>query len=151
MKKLISVILAVVILATVVTVGFTVFATEGDDPTETTQPTENPVYTPAKVKGLKASDITTTSLSLAWKQSTYATKYLVYRAAEGDNGTVGDYKKIASLSGIANTNYQDTSLKAGRIYKYQVYAYRNKNGVITKSEPTSLVTMTYPSAPSSFT
>lgn len=150
MKKLISVILAVVILATVVTVGFTVFATEGTDPTETTQPTEQTVYTPDKVKGLKASDITTTSLSLSWKQSTYATKYLVYRASESDNGTVGDYKKIASLAGIANTGYTDSSLKAGRIYKYQVYSYRNKNGVITKSEPTSLVTMTYPSAVSDF-
>ena len=146
MKKLISVILAVVILATAVTVGFTVFATEDPDPTETTQPTEQTVYTPAKVKGLKASDITTTSLNLTWKQSTYATKYLVYRASEGDNGTIGDYKKIASLPGIANTSYSDTKLKAGRVYKYQVYSYRNKNGVITKSEPTSLVTMTYPSA-----
>ncbi|MBR1731013.1 MAG: fibronectin type III domain-containing protein, partial [Ruminococcus sp.] len=152
MKKLISVILAVLVLATAVTVGFTVFATEGDgETTDPTQPTEQTVYTPADVTGLSAGDVTTSSLNLSWNQSTYATKYLVYRSSEYNNGTMGDYKKVASVSGIANTSYKETGLKAGRIYKYKVYAYRVKDGTTTHSEPASVVVMTTPSSVSSLT
>ena len=156
MKKLISVILAVIILVSAVTVGFTVFATEGDgeqstDPTQMTEPTEEQtVYTPEDVTGLVANDVKTTSLSLSWNQSTYATKYLVYRSSEYNNGTFGDYRKVASVSGIANTSYKETSLKPGRIYKYKVYAYRVKSGTITHSEPASVVVMTIPSSVSTF-
>ncbi|MCR5652687.1 MAG: L,D-transpeptidase family protein [Ruminococcus sp.] len=149
MKKLISVIVAVLILATAVTVGFTVFATEGEG--DATQPTEQTVYTPADVTGLAASDVKTDSLGLNWNESEYATKYLVYRSSEYNNGTFGDYKKVASVSGKSNTKFIDTNLKAGRVYKYKVYAYRVKNGVTTNSEPASIVVMTIPAAVEEFT
>ena len=150
MKKIISVIIAVLILATAVTVGFTVFATEGDGEADPTQPTEQTVYTPDDVTGLAASKVTETSLDLSWNQSKYATKYLVYRSSEYNNGTFGDYKKVASIAGIANTSFSETKLKAGRVYKYKVYAYRVKNGVTTNSEPASIVVMTVPASVETF-
>lgn len=146
MKKLISIILAVLVLAGAVTVGFTVFATEDEGGL---QPTEETVYTPEAVTGLEAEDVTTTSLNLKWEQSLYATKYLVYRSSEYNNGTMGEYRKVASLQGIENTSFTESSLKAGRIYKYKVYAYRVKNGVTTSSDPASLVVMTTPASTSS--
>lgn len=154
MKKLLSVVLSVLMVAIAVTVGFTVFATEGkksgSNPKDSTNPTDQTLYTPAAVKGLAASDVKTTSLTLNWKQSKYATRYRIFRAVEADNGTIISYKKYATISGISNTSFKETGLKAGRVYKYRVYSSRVKNGVTTYGDPASIVVMTVPQKVSKF-
>ena len=150
MKKIFSVILAVLILVSAVTVGFTVFAAGGEGEQDSLQPGEQTDYTPEDVTGLTASDVQTDSLSLSWNQSKYATKYLVYRSSEYNNGTFGDYKKVASIAGIENTSFKQSSLKAGRVYKYKVYAHRVNSGGPVKSEPASIVVMTIPAKVENF-
>ena len=189
MKKFISVLLSVLIIAAAVPMSVTVFAADSEDvpaianalgdpenqdptdptdptgdatdptddttePTSETTPTEpssettpteptEPTYTPEKVTGLKATDVDMSSLTLTWSKSKYATKYIVYRSSEDSTGKMGDFKKIMSLK---ETSLSETSLKAGRFYKYKVYAYRVKNGVTTKSAATQLNIMTKPKA-----
>lgn len=150
MKKLISVVLAVLIFASVVTVGVTVFAAGGKSSESNASqssnsnpktPNNQTIYTPTAVKGLAATSVKTNSVALKWNKSKYATKYIIGRAVEANNGTIGAYKRYAT---VTKTSFKENGLKAGRIYKYRVYARRVKNGVTTDADPSSIVIMTIP-------
>ncbi len=82
--------------------------------------------TPAKVKKLKITRVTTSSLRVSWKKSKLATKYIVYRAKEG----MSKYKKYKE---ITQTSFFDTGLGQGKVYKYKVKSYRKADGYVTKS------------------
>jgi len=65
------------------------------------------------------------SIVLDWNKIDGATKYVVYRAELGADGKWLDWTKVASLKdGVAFT---DTTVVAGKTYKYKVNAYIGKN------------------------
>nr|MCR5704991.1 fibronectin type III domain-containing protein [Eubacterium sp.] len=77
--------------------------------------------TPAAVKELKVTSVTTDKVSFRWKASKNATSYLVYRSVEKKNGKMTKAKKIKK---VKTTSFTDSKLSQGTKYKYTVYAYR---------------------------
>jgi hypothetical protein len=82
----------------------TVLGTDSDTATAT------PVNTPGAPGNLRATNITSTSVSLAWDTVTGATSYNVYR----DDELVGE--------DVLGTTYQDTGLTLSTTYIYHVTA-----------------------------
>lgn len=85
---------------------------------------------PAKVTGLKASSIATTSIKLTWTKVNGAAGYTVYRY---DTAT----KKYVAIKNVTTTTFTDSGRKAGTNYKYAVKAYKKVNNV-------NYVSATYP-------
>lgn len=111
-------------------------------PTSSVPATEPAVITPKAVSGFEVSEVTTTTVTLQWKASSDATKYIIYRAAEDSKGKISGYKSYKTINNKSATTFEDSKLKVGRVYKYKIYAYRVKNGVTTHSSAKSLSTMT---------
>ncbi len=72
--------------------------------------------TPKKITGLKGSS-TKTSITLKWKASKGATKYIIYQY----NSKSKSYKKIATTK---NKKYTIKKLSRNKTYKFKVVAYR---------------------------
>ncbi len=74
----------------------------------------------AKVQNVKVSSVAANKVTLKWKKLSGVTGYRVYRynAKKEKYVYVGKTKKIS---------YTDSSLSAGKAYKYKVRAYRTKN------------------------
>lgn len=71
---------------------------------------------PAKVTGIKQSNVTTDSLQLTWKKKTGASGYKVYLY----DSTAKAYKKVKTTTG---NSYTLKKLKAGKKYKVKVVTY----------------------------
>ena len=76
---------------------------------------------PAKVTGLKAGAVGTTSLKLTWNKVKGATGYVVYRY----NAST---KKYTKLGITAANSYQVKKLQSGATYRFAVRAYKKVNG-----------------------
>lgn len=74
-----------------------------------------------KVKNLKMSKATSTSISLKWNKVSGATGYKIYRYNKST-------KKYSLIDTVKNkTSYTNSGLKAGNTYKYYVVAYKTVN------------------------
>ena len=62
-----------------------------------------------------------TSLKLAWKQTSGANGYYIYRSTSKS----GTYSKIATISSGSTLTYTDKSLTAGKNYYYKIQYYTN--------------------------
>lgn len=113
-------------------------------PTEptTAPPTDPPKITPKAVTDLTVSSVTTNTVTLKWKVSADATKYIIHRAAEKSDGTYGDYKEYKTIKDKSTKTFKDTGLTAGKAYKYKVYAYREKDGYTTHSTGVTVTALT---------
>lgn len=78
-----------------------------------------PALKPAKVTGLKASSVKTTSLKLSWAKAAGAAKYEVYQSTDGKKWT-----KIATTTG---TSVTVKKLSAGKNYQFRVRAVSKLN------------------------
>ena len=76
--------------------------------------------------------VTAKAITLNWNEIGGAKKYVVYRAELGDDGKWSGWSKVASLKDI-NT-FADTTVVAGKTYKYKV------NACIGKSKSSSNAT-----------
>ncbi len=76
---------------------------------------------PEKIKTLKASKRTTSSIKLSWDTTNDATMYQLYRATSPN----GKFKRVHSTKG---TSYVDKGLTEGKYYYYKVRAYRKADG-----------------------
>ncbi len=75
---------------------------------------------PATPKSITASQ-TTGSITLSWSKVMGATGYRVYKY----NSKTKKYEKIKST---ASRSYKVTDLKAGKVYKFKIKAYKKING-----------------------
>lgn len=75
---------------------------------------------PAKVTGLKASDITKNSLKLSWKKVSGATAYLVYKYSDKD-------KKYVKIASVTKNSLNVTELSASKTYQFKVRAVVKTN------------------------
>lgn len=95
-----------------------------------------PALKPAKVSGLKASSVTTTSLKLSWSKAAGAVKYEVYRSTDGKKWT-----KIATTTSTSLTvkklstakSYQFKVRAVSKLNKYGDYSSVLKTGTQTKA------------------
>ena len=95
-------------------------------------------YTPAQVKGVSAEAFSDTAGALYWKKVANANGYRVYVY----NTATKKYKKVATVSGGDNTNYDITGLTASTSYRYKVRAYRKAGGKTYWGKPSKAVTLT---------
>jgi uncharacterized lipoprotein YddW (UPF0748 family) len=72
---------------------------------------------PKAVKSLKLKAENYNTISISWKASRGATKYIIYRATE-ENGT---YEKVKSTK---STSYKQSKLACGQTYYYKVVPYK---------------------------
>ena len=74
---------------------------------------------PKAVTSLKYKATSYNSISLSWKKSKGATKYIIYRATSKD----GTYKKIKTTT---STKYEQKKVASGKVYYYKVVPYTDK-------------------------
>lgn len=113
-------------------------------PTEPTteQPTDPPKIKPLPVTDLTVKSVTTNSVKLKWKAGKYATKYVIYRAAEKSDGTFKKLKEYATIDKKSIKNFKDTELVPGKAYKYKIFSYREKDGYTTHSNGVVVIALT---------
>lgn len=88
-----------------------------------------------KVKGLKVSSCTSSSIKLKWNKATDADGYEIYRL----NTKTNKYEKIKTTS---KTTYTDENLKYATQYKYKVKAYMKADGKKHYGKYSSVLTAT---------
>ncbi len=81
---------------------------------------------------ITASPVTKSSIKLCWNAIKNASAYKVYRRDE----VTHKYVKIASCAG---TNYVDTDVKSGVIYKYKVIAVRKTESGVIYSKASNVI------------
>lgn len=88
--------------------------------TETTEQPETPAPEPApdKVKGLRTTCKSDTSVLVEWSKSARAVSYTVYRK-QGS----GSYKKLGTTK---KTSYEDKHISYGKSYTYQIIPYNKE-------------------------
>lgn len=96
--------------------------------------TVSAVTSMAVPKKLKATEVTTTQLTLKWSAVSNAEKYDIYRKKEGD-------KSFAKLVTVKTNTYTDKKKSAGTIYKYKVVATRKYAGTTYASAASEVVTV----------
>lgn len=69
---------------------------------------------------LTSIENTSSGISLKWKQVSGAAGYQVYRKSGS-----GSYKKIATINKPTLVSYQDSTVKSGTTYTYQIRAYNS--------------------------
>lgn len=80
---------------------------------------------PAAPKISKISSKNYNTLEITWSKVKGASGYKIYRSTKKD----GDYTQVGKVKSGSTTSYQDTGLKTGKKYYYQVRAYTtNKKG-----------------------
>lgn len=94
----------------VLTLGGMTYNSEFSDPFTATT-------VPGKVESVSLVSTTDTAIELSWSMVNGATGYSIYRK----NSTTGALTYLGDSMGLS---YQDTGLKAGSSYQYQVSAYR---------------------------
>ncbi|MEE3427493.1 MAG: L,D-transpeptidase family protein [Ruminococcus sp.] len=165
MKKLVSLLLSAVMVASMVPFAVTANAAESDvkpvsvepvaeetpteQPTtapETTQPvTEAPVKAPAAPANFKVKETASDYIIIRWDKVADATSYIVYRADENSSGKMGSYSVIKNIDDTEVTAYKNSAnIKAGKVYKYKIVAVKTV-GDTTKTSPEKVITtMTKP-------
>lgn len=78
---------------------------------------------PKKVSALTAKKKTKNSVKLAWKKTTRADGYQIYRY----NSTKKKWEKVTTIKKGTTVTYTNKKLKSKKIYQYKVRAYR-QNG-----------------------
>jgi lactocepin len=78
---------------------------------------------PKKTK-IKAASSVSKGISLTWKKVTGASGYDVYRRV----GTTGNFVRVKTISGEANTTWIDTKTTKGNVYYYKVIVYNTYLG-----------------------
>lgn len=86
----------------------------------------------AKVKSVKVSSVTETTVKLKWKKTSGVTGYRVYKYSSKKD-------KYVYIGKTKKTTYTDSSLTAGKTYKYKVRAYKTKNKKTTYGAYSSAV------------
>ena len=81
---------------------------------------------PKKVSALTAKKKTKNSVKLAWKKTTRADGYQIYRY----NSTKKKWKKVTTIKKGTTVTYTNKKLKSKKTYQYKVRAYR-QNGNTT--------------------
>ncbi|MBE6776463.1 MAG: DUF4474 domain-containing protein [Ruminococcaceae bacterium] len=74
----------------------------------------------ATVKGVKASSVSASTITLKWKKALGVSGYRIYKYSSKKD-------KYVYLADTKKTTYKDSSLTAGKAYKYKVRAYKIKN------------------------
>ena len=82
---------------------------------------------PSKVKGVKLSRKSSSSIRVKWESKDNVTGYKIYRKTNN-----GSYKMIKTVKGSGKTSYTDRNIKAGKKYSYKVRAYKYVNGYACK-------------------
>lgn len=82
---------------------------------------------PSKVKGVKLSRKSSSSIRVKWESKDNVTGYKIYRKTNN-----GSYKMIKTVKGSGKTSYTDRNRKAGKEYSYKVRAYKYVNGYACK-------------------
>jgi uncharacterized protein YkwD len=106
-------------------------AVDGDGAKSARTPIKSSV---AKVKGLKASDITSRSVTLSWDGAKNAQQYVIEYAVEN-----GAYRALEPTSATACSV---SGLNAGVSYKFRIRSRAVKNGVSYHGSRSSAVTVT---------
>lgn len=99
--------------------------------------------TPDAVRELKESKGTTTSATISWNASAYATGYKIYKYDTSKK----KYTLVKTLKGNSKTSYKISKLKAGKKYKYAVKAYITAGGKTTLSDYTKITVAAATKAP----
>lgn len=73
----------------------------------------------AKVKSVKVSSVSASKATLKWKKASGVTGYRIYKYSSKKD-------KYVYLAKTKKTTYTDSSLSAGKTYKYKVRAYKTK-------------------------
>ncbi len=73
----------------------------------------------AKVKSVKVSSVSASKATLKWKKASGVTGYRIYKYSSKK-------EKYVYLAKTKKTTYTDSSLSAGKTYKYKVRAYKTK-------------------------
>lgn len=97
------------------------YAPSDDSPSDDQEIAVGPSGPLGPVTGLKMTDNTTSSISIAWDPLEDANGYKVYRSKSYG----GDYKQVKVISGSSVTSYTDTTVmeSEGRQYYYKVVPY----------------------------
>ena len=93
-------------------------------------------YAPAKVKTLKASRSSETSIKLKWNKASKATGYYIYRVKNS-----GELKKIATIKKASQTTYTVKNLTPKVSYTYCVVSYRTYKNKTYTADASSQVTI----------
>lgn len=80
---------------------------------------------PSKVTISSAAVTTGGNIQVKWKKTSNAAGYVIYRSVNG-----GSYKKVKTITGSSTLKWTDTSVSAGRVYRYKIRAYQ-KSGSTT--------------------
>ena len=94
-------------------------------------------YTPAKVAGVKASDVSYTTATLKWNKVSNAKGYRIYVYDPSSK----KYKKVITIT-KNTTEYKLTNLIAGTAYKFKLRAYRQDNGSTYWGKCSNVFTLT---------
>lgn len=83
----------------------------------------NFIIIPDKLKGLKKSGKTASSIKISWTASPKVDGYYIYRSRSANSG----YSLISTQTA---TSFTDKDLQSGRYYYYRVCAYKKINGKV---------------------
>lgn len=92
---------------------------------------------PSKVKGVKLSRKSSSSIRVKWESKDNVTGYKIYRKTNN-----GSYKMIKTVKGAEKTGYTDRNRKKGKKYSYKVRAYKYVNGYACKGYYSNVKTKT---------
>lgn len=99
------------------------------------------LYTgPTKVKNLKTSELTSSSVTLSWSKKSGASGYYICKYNTST-------KKYTSIAVTTKTSYSLEKLSSGTNYRYCVIAYTKINGVKYKGSYTDISFKTLPAKP----
>lgn len=101
---------------------------------------------PSDVSSLKVAKKNATAIKLTWSKNSAATKYIIERADESDNGGYTNYKKIKTVKNSV-TSYTSKGLKTGYAYKFKVYVQRTKSSITKNSAGKAVKNVTTLAAP----
>ena len=89
---------------------------------------------PSTVTISSASTTTAGAVTVKWKKVSNATGYVIYRSTNG-----GSYKKVKTISSNSTVSWTDTSVVAGRVYRYKIQSYKKSGSTTAYSSSYSSV------------
>lgn len=92
-------------------------------------------FTAKKIANLKASKTGKTTVSLKWKQLSWATGYYVYIKKDGE------WTRIRTIKDFEQVTTTIKGLKSGRKYKFYVQGYYKQGGEIHRTEKSDVITV----------
>ena len=94
------------------------------DSSDDTQ-TEAEMTKPGRVtiKSVSASS-KLTSVTVKWKKLSDADGYRIYRSSDGGE----TWTRVKTITSADTVKWKDTSVEAGKVYRYKIRAYKNNGG-----------------------